>query len=106
MEQLGGILESKRKVATRYRDFFAASDIQFKWEPVGAVSNFWLNSIVLNSREEREEFLRYTNDHGVMTRPAWELLSKGAIYSGCMAGNLDNAGFLEDRIVNLPSSPL
>ncbi|MCX7871573.1 MAG: aminotransferase DegT, partial [bacterium] len=64
---------------------------------------YWLNTIILNDREERDAFLEDSNKNGVMTRPAWRLIPKLEMYKHCQCGDISNAQWLEDRIVNLPS---
>jgi len=39
-----------------------------------------------------------------MTRPAWRLMNKLPMFAQCQAFELENAVWLEDRIVNVPSS--
>jgi hypothetical protein len=39
-----------------------------------------------------------------MTRPIWNLMNKLPMYANCQHGPLDNAQWLEDRVVNIPSS--
>ena len=60
--------------------------------------------MILKDRNARDEFLQYTNDHGIMTRPIWVLSNKLDMYRGCQCGDLSNAEWLEDRVVNIPSS--
>ncbi|MGA9292736.1 MAG: hypothetical protein WBV81_09080, partial [Ignavibacteriaceae bacterium] len=67
-------------------------------------SNYWLNVIILNDRKERNEFLEYTIENKIMTRPIWRLMNKLAMYKNCQTGNLDNSLYLEDRVVNIPSN--
>jgi len=104
MEYFDRILESKRDTAVRYRDFFGSIGLPFVVEPAGARANYWLNAIVLRDRSEREEFLAYSNDNGVQTRPIWTLMSKLPPYAKCPRGPAPNAEWLEDRVVNIPSS--
>ena len=104
MEQLAGFLLAKREVADAYRAFFAGSPYHFVDEPEACRSNFWLNAILMNSRDERDRFLAFTNSRGIGTRPAWTLMNRLPMYSGCICGALGNAEFIEDRLVNLPSS--
>ena len=104
LEQMPGFLSQKRQVAEKYKAFFAGSTIKYFPEPVGAKSNYWLNAILLDSRKERDEFLNYTNNQCVTTRPAWKLMNKLPMFSDCLHGNLDTAAYLEDRLVNIPSS--
>lgn len=104
LEQLDMFLARKRAVAQAYKHFFSGEDVPFVCEPAGASSNYWLNAIVLNDRGERDDFLKATNDAKVMTRPLWNLLDSLAPYRACVKGNLENARWLEDRVVNIPSS--
>jgi len=39
-----------------------------------------------------------------MTRPIWRLLNKLEMYKDCQTDALENAQWLEDRVVNIPSS--
>lgn len=104
MEKLTVILESKRKTAELYKDFFNTTDVQFVSEPQNSKSNYWLNAILLKDRAERDAFLTETNNNGVMTRPAWTLMNKLPMFNTSIKGDLCNAEWLEDRLVNIPSS--
>jgi len=104
MEYFDKILQNKKETANLYKKFFIGSEIDFFTEPQDSSSNYWLNVIKLKGRNERDEFLEYTNLNGVMTRPIWCLMNKLVMYRDCPKGNLDNAQWLEDRIVNIPSS--
>lgn len=73
-------------------------------EPKDCRSNYWLNAVILKNRDEQQRFLEYTNDHGVMTRPIWELMPRLEMFSHCETDGLENTVWLADRIVNLPSS--
>lgn len=66
--------------------------------------NYWLMSIMLENKVERDNFLKETNDSGVMTRPIWQLMHRLPMYSHCQRDEQLNAEFLEERIVNIPSS--
>ena len=73
-------------------------------EPDNTVSNYWLNAIAFPSREERDRFLEYSNDHGVMTRPIWELMWRLPMFENCQRDSQENTIRLGDTIVNIPSS--
>ena len=103
MEYSDKILFNKKETANLYKKFFIDSEIDFFTEPKDSSSNYWLNVIQLKNRNERDKFLEYTNSNGVMTRPIWRLMSKLEMYKNCQCGNLDNAEWLEDRMVNIPS---
>lgn len=104
MEYLESMLADKRDTAEQYKAFFANNDIHFVVEPNNCRSNYWLNSILLKNREERDFFLQFTNDNGVMTRPAWCLMSKLKMFKNCQHDSLENSIWIEERLVNLPSS--
>ncbi|KPN17063.1 aminotransferase DegT [Xanthomonas sp. Mitacek01] len=104
MELLPKMLEIKAEVAARYREFCAQQGTRFVDAPEGTTSNFWLNAVVLDSAADRDAFLEYTNAQGVMTRPVWRLMSRLEMFKDCQHDGLDNSRWLEDRVVNLPSS--
>ena len=104
LEQLPAFLENKRGLAQAYREFFATSGIEFVTEGEQARANYWLNAVLLADAAQRDEFLQYTNDRGVMTRPVWRLMNRLPMYAECQCGDLANATELESRLVNIPSS--
>ena len=106
LEQLPAFLVSKRTLAARYIEFFKGSDLQSIVEPNDCNSNYWLNGVICQDGAQREMLLKTTNDAGVMTRPIWSLMTRLPIYANAMRGPLDNAEWLEARVVNLPSSVL
>ena len=105
LEQLSAFVENKRELAKLYQNFFASLNIPFIKEPMNARSNYWLNAVTLPDRKIRDEFLKVTNNANVMTRPIWRLLSKLAMYKDCQTDALENAQWLEDRVINIPSGP-
>ncbi len=106
LEQLPSFLTSKRVLASRYIEFFKGSELQPIVEPNDCCSNYWLNGVICQDFEQREALLKFTNDAGVMTRPIWTLMTRLPIYRHAIRGSLDNAEWLEERVVNLPSSVL
>lgn len=103
MECITLLLKNKRETAELYKDFFSSNGIAFFEEPEFSTSNYWLNVIKLKDREERDAFLDYTNDNGVMTRPSWRLMNKLEMYKNCQTDSLNNSQLLEDVVVNIPS---
>ena len=105
MENLEKFLDSKRALAGEYANFFAQiDDIEFMQEPKEAHFNYWLQAVMLQNREKRDELLQYTNEHNVMTRPIWRLMSELEMFADCQKTDLSNAEYLQERVVNLPSS--
>ena len=104
LENLDSFIQSKRKLADVYEEFFKATDYTFVKEPIGCKSNYWLNSIVLKNKQQRDEFLNETNSQNVMTRPIWILMNKLPMFEHTQCSDLTNSEWLEGRVVNIPSS--
>jgi len=104
LENLDNFISSKRKLAHVYGTFFNSANYVFVKELMDSKSNYWLNSILLKNKQQRDEFLDETNSNGVMTRPIWTLMNKLPMFECAQCGNLTNSEWLEDRVVNIPSS--
>ncbi len=104
LESLDSFLEEKRLLAQSYSRLCDEVDLNFIHEPRGSRSNYWLNAILLDDYEERQQFLKDTNDQGVMTRPIWKLMTDLPMYKNCQRSSLSNSMELVSRLVNLPSS--
>lgn len=107
LEQLPGFLSAKRDLAERYRQAFTnIPGIRFFSEPANSLSNYWLNTLMLDEEFEgqRDALLEATNDAGIMTRPAWTLMNKLPMFTGCPRMGLCVAESLEKRLINIPSS--
>ena len=104
MEQLTGIIETKGQVAARYRSFFEVIGVEMVESLTNCRTNNWLNAIVLKDKKQRDEFLEFTNEMNVMTRPIWRLMSDLEMFRDCQKDGLENSRWLEERVVNIPSS--
>ncbi|WP_236021461.1 LegC family aminotransferase [Geomesophilobacter sediminis] len=107
LEQLPGFLANKRRLAQSYAAAFAGAEgIRFISEPGFARSNYWLNALLLDEEHsgQRDALLALTNDGGVMTRPAWNLMHRLPMFAGCPRMELPVAESLERRLINIPSS--
>ncbi|WP_298247488.1 LegC family aminotransferase [uncultured Christiangramia sp.] len=104
LENLDLFLNKKRSLAKKYEEFFKQSSLKFRTELPETKANYWLMCVELENLEERNEFLIETNKQNVMTRPIWKLMFNLPMYSDCYRDDQVNARFLEDRIINIPSS--
>jgi len=104
LEQLDGFLENKRLLANKYKEFFEKSDIVFVTELENSKSNYWLNTIILKDGQQRDLLLDEANSKGVMVRPIWVLMNKLPIFKNAQNRDLTNSEWLEQRVVNIPSS--
>jgi aminotransferase in exopolysaccharide biosynthesis len=102
--RLDYFIDKKRKLADEYKKFFEGSSMQFFTEPENSRSNYWLNTIICEDQNHRNDFLEYSNSQKIMTRPAWTLMHKLPMYEDCITDSLENSIWLQERIVNIPSS--
>lgn len=104
LEQLNHFLDNKRKTALEYQSFFSSNGINFRTECPNTKANYWLMCVELSNKAERDLFLKETNQNNVMTRPIWQLMFRLPMYSHFQRDDQKNAMYLEERIVNIPSS--
>jgi perosamine synthetase len=104
LEQLNTFLANKRTLANSYATFFAGKSIKFRKELEDTQANYWLMCVELENLAERNAFLKATYEAKTMTRPIWQLMYRLPMYQNCYRDSQKNAEFLEERIVNIPSS--
>ena len=104
LENLNNFLISKRKLAKIYEEFFKTQEYTFFKEPKLSKSNYWLNTLLLEDKRQRDKFLKETNSNNVMTRPIWIMMHKLPMFEHAQCGDLTNSKWLNDRVVNIPSS--
>lgn len=103
LEQLDSFLADKRLLADDYKEFFKAQGITFRKELENTKANYWLMCVELENLEERNAFLKATNEAKAMTRPIWQLMYRLPMYQHCFRDKQKNAEYLEEKIVNIPS---
>lgn len=104
LEQFDFFLANKRQLAYDYADFFQSQGVVFRKELENTQANYWLMCVELENLEERNAFLKATNDAKTMTRPIWQLMYRLPMYKDCYRDDQKVAEYLEQRIVNIPSS--
>ena len=104
MERLLEFLVVKAKLSEQWSEFFARQGVFFPKALDKDTANCWLNAVVLDSKSDRDKFLKYTNEGDVMTRPIWQLMSELKMYKNCQRDDLVNSIWLCERVVNIPSS--
>jgi perosamine synthetase len=104
LEQLHVLLQNKRQLASEYASYFATQGINFRQELENTKANYWLMCIELENKTDRDLFLKFSNENKVMSRPIWQLMHRLPMYDHCQRDEQKNALFLEERIVNIPSS--
>ena len=105
LEHIEEYVADKRATAQTYAEYFKNVDgVDYFEEPADCCSNYWLNAVILPDHDRQQLFLQETNDHGVMTRPIWELMNRLPMFEHCQHNSLDNTIWFADRVVNIPSS--
>jgi perosamine synthetase len=105
LENLKLFIKNKRKLAEVYEAFFLKANYNFFKEPKNCKSNYWLNSILFQNKQQRDKFLEETNSNGVITRPIWILMNRLPMFKNSQCGNIKNSEWLFERVVNIPSNP-
>ena len=106
MDKLPEFIRSKRKIASAYQEWGRENNFKFMKELSATKSNYWLNTIITENIDERDQLLQETNSESVMTRPAWTPMHKLNSNLGFQAYSLKNTEWLFERIVNVPSSAI
>jgi len=107
MEKLPEKINSKRELFKRYKEEFnLISGASIFEEPKNCQSNYWLQTLLLkeDNLDLRDSVLDASNKEGIMTRPAWKLMSNLAPYRNSPAMSLEIANALYRRAINLPSN--
>ena len=66
--------------------------------------NYWLNVLLANDKNERDEILNITHNNNIITRPTWTPMHMLPMNKECDHDDMKNTEFLFDRIINVPSS--
>lgn len=105
LEQLHTFVENKRGLAETYKRFFSeVENVTYCEEGQDTKANYWLNALLLDSKEARDTFLTEANSNGVMSRPAWTLMHKLPMFQNCQRHDVSVSEWVEERLVNIPSS--
>jgi len=104
MEQLPEYLNNKRKIADQYHKWGEEHETFFVKEQPNTKANYWLNTIIMKNKKQRDAFLERTNNRNIITRPVWTPMHKLPVYDRYQKTKLSNTEWLSDRLVNVPSS--
>lgn len=108
LSRLDDFLLRKRKIFNIYDDIFSNCEaISLFQEPNNCISNYWLNSILLEHEfsSDRDWILNIASDLGIQCRPVWKLLNELPMFLKNPRANLENAQSIASRLINLPSGP-
>lgn len=103
MEYIENILSNKRKTFELYKQFCEDYSLEIINEPKNAKSNFWLNALIFDNIEQRNDFLEFTNQNKIQTRAIWRLMNMLDMYKDAQCDDLSNSKYFYERVVNIPS---
>jgi len=104
LELLPRYLKNKRDISNEYQKWGHENNIEFVKECDNSKANYWINTVIMENKKLKEQFLKETNENNIMTRPVWRPMHKLLINQDCQYGDMENTNWLSDRIVNVPSS--
>jgi perosamine synthetase len=104
LEQLDGFVARKRRIAELYRERFRGTPLRLAWEPEGARSNFWLNTVIAPTSEDAARALAVLKARGFGARPLWAPAHLQPMYASAPRGALTVTERLWKTSVSLPSS--
>ena len=101
-------LKAKRKLYNFYKNILKDfSELKLIKEPKDCKSNYWLQTIMLNSKffKYKNKILRLFNQNNFQSRPIWQLLSDMEHFKKCPRMKITASKKMYDQIINLPSNP-
>jgi len=108
IKKLNSHVKKKRTLFKRYKKIFSQNtNFELFEEPKNSKSNYWLQTILLNKkyRKYKDQILEASNRDGIKIRPVWRPIHKSKHLKNFNKMDLKNTLELENRIINLPSSP-
>lgn len=107
LEKVPTFIKQKRDLTHFYSELLDEIDgVQLFKEPEYAQSNYWLQTLIIDESQNRDELLKYLNENGIMSRPIWQPMHYLKQFSDCPRDDLSVIEHLDKRIINVPSTPV
>lgn len=107
LEKMPIFIEQKRELTNHYESWLANIEgVHLLKEPAQTKSNYWLQTILLDGRYNRDEVLDFLNEQGIMSRPIWTPMHKLIMYKNYPRADLSVTEQLNRSVVNIPSTPV
>lgn len=103
LEELDRSLEVKRAITAEYNLFFKELGTKFINQPNECESNYWLNAIQLQSKEQKENLLEELNKNNIQVRGLWKPMHILKMYSNCQRTDMSVTDNLYATVLCLPS---
>ena len=107
MKRLPLLLQAKQNLAEQYAAFFNALSAEgYQWikQPEECRANFWLNTVLCPTQQDRDLLLQLGAEQGIHCRPLWQPIPFNQPYQHCQRGPLAVTEYIAARLINLPSS--
>jgi dTDP-4-amino-4,6-dideoxygalactose transaminase len=107
LENLGHVIDTKRKNALLYRDLLKEIDIEMIWEPPNTQSNFWFYTIRIpegRPKGHKDPLLHWLVSKDIQVRSVWNPLHLLPIYASCQSYRVESANNAFNQCINLPCS--
>lgn len=107
IKKLYPYLESKKKISKQYKDFFRNyTDVTFiDTSSNNASPNYWLNTVIFSSQNERDEVLQFLHSQNIFVRIPWKPMHLLDIHDFQEISPMHVTEKIYSRGLNLPSSP-
>ncbi len=107
LQKIPVFIERKRQIASLYEEMIEKLDgVTLVKEPANSKSNYWLQTIRLDSTHDRDAVLDFLNDNGVMSRPIWTPMHELEPFKNMPRGDMSTTDHLKRTLINLPSTPM
>ncbi len=107
LEKMPDFVAQKRALTDKYESLLAnVQGVKLYKEPAYCKSNYWLQTLILDKSHNRDEVLAFLNENGVMSRPIWTPMHKLEMFKECPKMDLIVTEVLNERIINIPSTPI
>jgi perosamine synthetase len=106
MRNLGKIVQLQRRLYQTYEaEFRDTVGIRLLSEPKDTRSNYWLQTVLLDDANLRDQVIEVFHADGLKVRPAWRPLHLLEPYKKYQKTPMPGTENVYSRLVNLPSSP-
>ncbi len=94
-------LNLKLDLRKRYTGFLK----DFDYELIGSEKcNNWINSLVLNSKVEKNRLLKLASENNIQMDSSWVYIPETTLYQNSQHYNISNAKDISERVIQLPGS--
>tara|TARA_Y100000310_G_scaffold307323_1_gene349314 strand:+ start:14 stop:391 length:378 start_codon:yes stop_codon:yes gene_type:complete len=107
IEKIHVFLKAKRILFKKYFNIFKnIKGISLYKEPKDAISNYWLQTLILDNGyvNLKNKILKKFHIKSIYIRPVWKLISELKPYKKKQKMNLSGSKAIYKKIINLPSS--